>query len=166
MPAFNERRRVRHTPGDMFDLVADVEAYPGFVPLCEGLVVRSRSSDGERQLLLATLTVGYKFIRESFTCRVTLDRANLAIAADYVDGPFKRLQNLWRFEAAGPSATDVHFAIDYEFRSRPFEALMGAVFDRAFRRFAEAFENRANQLYGAKTGRAPAAGPRLKTSLT
>lgn len=150
----------------MFDLVADVESYPAFLPLCEGLVVRSREPDGERELLLATLTVGYKFIRESFTCRVHLDRPGLAIAAEYVEGPFRRLKNVWRFAAAGAGASEVHFAIDYEFRSRALEALMGAVFDRAFRHFAQAFEERADRLYGRPAPAAAAAAPILKGGLT
>ena len=149
MPAFAKTRRVRHSANDMFALVADIEAYPEFVPLCERLVVRSRKEEAERTLLTATLTVAYKFLRESFTSRVTLDRPGMIIRAEYIEGPFRHLENIWRFEAADAGNSLVHFAIDYEFRSRTFAALMGAVFDRAFRKFADAFEARANAVYGA-----------------
>ncbi len=148
MPSFSSRRRVRHTPDEMFALVADVERYPEFLPLCEGLTVRRRSTaeDG-REVLVADMSVGYKAIRESFTSRVTLDRGARAILVEYVEGPFRHLENRWTFEPDGEGC-QVGFAIDYEFRSRTLGLLMGAMFDKAFRRFSQAFEERANQVYG------------------
>jgi coenzyme Q-binding protein COQ10 len=132
----------------MFDLVADVERYPLFVPLCDRLVIRSRTREGDREILVATMTVAYRFLHESFTSRVTLDRKALTIRAQYLDGPFRHLDNLWEFEPVSARETIVRFSIDYEFRSRTLSALMGSVFDRAFRRFAEAFEARADEVYG------------------
>ena len=132
----------------MFDLVADVESYPKFLPLCESLVVHSRRKDGEREILVATMTVAYKVIRESFTTKVTLERSALLIRAEYIDGPFSYLENVWRFEPHGRGDSIVHFSIDYAFRSRALGLVMGAVFDRAFRKFTEAFEARADAVYG------------------
>lgn len=149
MPQFTTTRRVKHSATDMFDLVANVEAYPGFVPLCESLVVHSRREDEGREVLVATMTVAYKFIRESFTTKVVLERAALTISAEYLDGPFRYLENVWRFEPDGADKSTIHFTIDYEFRSRALGMVMGAVFDRAFRKFAEAFEARADTVYGA-----------------
>jgi coenzyme Q-binding protein COQ10 len=148
MPQFTTTRRVKHSATDMFDLVANVEAYPGFLPLCESLVVHSRREDGGREVLVATMTVAYKFIRESFTTKVTLEREAMTIRAEYLDGPFRYLENVWRFEPHGRGDSIVHFTIDYEFRSSALGLLMGAVFDRAFRKFAEAFEARADAVYG------------------
>ena len=148
MPQFTTTRRVRHSATDMFDLVADVESYPEFLPLCESLVVHSRRKDAEREVLVATMTVAYKFLRESFTTKVVLDRAALTIRAEYLDGPFSYLENDWRFEPHGRGDCIVHFAIDYAFRSTALGLLMGAVFDRAFRKFTEAFEKRADAVYG------------------
>jgi coenzyme Q-binding protein COQ10 len=136
----------------MFDLVADVERYPRFVPLCDRLVIRSRTKEGDREILVASMTIAYRFLHESFTSRVMLDRKALTIRAQYLDGPFRHLDNLWQFEPAGENETIVRFTIDYEFRSRTLSALMGGVFDRAFRRFAEAFETRANEVYGTPAG--------------
>ena len=95
------------------------------------------------------MTVAYKFIRESFTTKVVLDRPAMSIRAEYLDGPFKYLENVWRFEAKGDAESVVHFTIDYEFRSSALGLLMGAVFDRAFRKFTDAFEARADAVYGA-----------------
>ena len=95
------------------------------------------------------MTVGYKAFRETFTTRVTLDRRRCTILADYLDGPFRHLHNVWTFRPDGDSACVVGFAIDYEFKSRMLSALMGSVFDRAFRKFSSAFEERADQVYGA-----------------
>ncbi|PSC06354.1 ubiquinone-binding protein [Alsobacter soli] len=148
MPSFRTTRRVKHTPADMFDLVADVEKYPLFLPLCEGLKVRRRSQSGEGvEVLVADMTVGYKAIHETFTSRVTLDRPRLKILVEYVDGPFRHLENRWSFQA-DPAGCVIEFYINYEFRSRTLGLLMGAMFERAFRKFAEAFEERANVVYG------------------
>jgi len=132
----------------MFDLVADVEKYPEFVPLCASLRVKSRSKAGPRDVLVADMTVAYKLIRETFTSRVTLDRPSLTILVEYLNGPFRRMENRWQFRPMGEGASEVIFMIDYEFRSRMLGMLMGAMFDTAFRRFAAAFEARADRVYG------------------
>lgn len=140
----------------MFDLVADVEKYPEFVPLCERLKVTSRRDDGEVTTLIADMTIAYKLVRETFRSRVRLDHPKLEIIVEYLDGPFQRMHNRWTFKPVGEDASEVRFQIDYEFRSRTLGVLMGAVFDQAFRRFAEAFQARADQLYGRKPGQPPA----------
>jgi coenzyme Q-binding protein COQ10 len=153
MPQFSTKRRVQHSAADMFDLVADVEHYPEFVPLCRSLHVRQRSSGGEgREVVLADMTVAYKLIRETFTSRVTLDRAKLEILVEYLEGPFRKMNNRWNFRPAGDHACDVEFFIAYEFRSRTLGLIMGAMFETAFRRFSAAFERRADQVYGKPTG--------------
>jgi coenzyme Q-binding protein COQ10 len=96
------------------------------------------------------MTVAYKLVRQTFTSRVTLDKANLKILVEYLDGPFSRMQNRWTFTPTGESACEVEFFIDYEFKSRTLAMLMGAMFDAAFRRFSAAFEARADQVYGRK----------------
>jgi len=133
----------------MFALVADVERYPEFVPLCRALTVKSRSEkeDGV-EVLVADMTVAYKLVRETFTSRVTLDKARLHILVEYLSGPFSHMQNRWRFRDVDENLCDVEFFIEYEFKSRVLAALMGAMFDAAFRRFAEAFEKRADAVYG------------------
>ena len=152
MPSFSTRRRVKHAATDMFALVADVEKYPEFVPLCSALKVRSRTPRDEGvEVLVADMTVAYKLVRETFTSRVTLDRPRLAILVEYLNGPFSRLQNRWTFRPAGEAACDVEFFIDYEFKSRVLAMLMGAMFDAAFRKFATAFERRADKIYGGKS---------------
>ena len=98
MPAFTTKRRVRHSAADMFDLVADVERYPEFVPLCRDLKVRQREATGEGvELIVADMTVAYKVVRESFRSRVTLDRPKLQILVEYLEGPFSHLENRWIF---------------------------------------------------------------------
>jgi len=151
MPQFTTQRRVQHSAADMFNLVADVERYPQFVPLCQSLTVRRRSHAGEgREVIVADMTVAYKFIRETFTSRVTLDRPNLTILVEYLEGPFRRMNNRWTFRPVSDNGCEVEFFLAYEFRSRTLGMLMGSVFDAAFRRFAAAFERRADQVYGAQ----------------
>ncbi len=150
MPQFETRRRVRHRAEAMFDLVADVERYPEFIPFCESLVVRERRREEGREVLVADMAVGYKRLRESFTSRVTLDRPALSIRADYLDGPFRSMHNRWTFRPLGENACEIGFWIDYEFRSRTLGLVMGAMFDRVFRTFADAFQTRADQISGTQ----------------
>ena len=148
MPAFETSRRVKHGADEMFALVADVENYPKFVPLCEALRVRGRQDLGDgRTVLVADMTVAYKIVRETFTSRVTLMPADNVILVEYLDGPFRHLENRWTFKPVDDKGCDVGFYISYEFRSRTLGALMGAMFDRAFRKFADAFEARADAVY-------------------
>ncbi len=147
MPQFETHRPVPHTPDQMFDLVSDVERYPEFLPLCEALVIKSRKERDGKILLIADMTVGYKAIRETFTTQVLLNRAERVIDVKYIDGPFRYLDNRWRFVEAEGGGCVVDFFIDYEFKSRILGALMGSMFDRAFRMFTEAFEKRAATIY-------------------
>src|SRR5437016_13332186 len=102
MPQFSTTRTVRHAAANMFDLVADVERYPEFVPLCRSLKVRRRVAERDGvEILIADMTVAYKLVRESFVSRVTLDRPNLQIMVEYVEGPFSRMQNRWSFQPTG-----------------------------------------------------------------
>lgn len=148
MPSFETTRRVKHSAEKMLDLVADVETYPRFVPLCDSLVVRARREQPDgREVLVADMTVAYAMFRETFTSKVTIDRANLKILVEYLDGPFRHLENIWTFRPVDEGISEVHFFIAYEFKSRTLGALMGAMFDKAFRKFAEAFEARADAVY-------------------
>ncbi|MBO0743134.1 MAG: type II toxin-antitoxin system RatA family toxin [Hyphomicrobiaceae bacterium] len=152
MPSFSTTRRVAFTPRQMFDLVADVERYPEFLPLCERLIVKKRGREGDKDMLLAEMTVGYRAIRETFVSRVVLDQAKLQVDAgsppgSTVTGPFRQLQNRWNF-AHAPEGCDVHFSISYEFRSLMLQMLVGSLFDRVFRRYTLAFEDRARTVYG------------------
>jgi coenzyme Q-binding protein COQ10 len=148
MPSFRTNHVVNHSPRQMFDLVADCESYPQFVPLCQALKIRRRFvGPGETETLLADMQVGYKAIHERFTSRVALDRAAGKIEVAYVDGPFSHLENIWRFSEAGEGRCQVDFFIAYEFRSKTLANLMGSMFDAAFRKFVKAFEERADILY-------------------
>jgi|GEM_PF-49595 len=259
MPNFHTQKQVRHSAQKMFALVADIEHYPQFVPMCEALTIRTRQEKEDNVLLVADMTVGYKLIRESFTTQVYLQPALQRIDVHYVDGPFKYLENRWQFlplaepapaagqrageearpaagapvseavavdnvegkkraqqqeessfvsaampeamtaeiaagkktqqegtpalaAAARPEETPspgaiilpetptakagkakpgvtgreaveaesclVDFYIDYAFKNPLLAALMGTMFDIAFRRFTQAFEKRADEIYG------------------
>jgi coenzyme Q-binding protein COQ10 len=151
MQQFSTNRRVNHSAAQMFDLVADVERYPQFVPLCDFLKVRKRIVVPEGiEILVADMTVAYKFVHETFTSRVTLDRPSLHILVEYLDGPFSKLENRWSFHPTGAQTCIVEFFIAYEFKSQALGLLVGGMFDAAFRRFAAAFERRADRIYAQK----------------
>jgi coenzyme Q-binding protein COQ10 len=148
MTHFRTTRRVAHSADNMFALVADVEQYPQFVPLCERLILKEREPHLQGETLVAEMTVAYRFLRESFVTRVQLHPEQRTILVEYVDGPFKYLQNRWTFMPLADHSCEIGFDLSYEFRSRALQMMMGQVFDRAFRKFVTAFESRADQIYG------------------
>lgn len=142
MPRHTERRPLPYRPDQMYDLVAGVELYPDFLPWCKASRIRKREPD----LIVADLVIGFKGITERFTSRVALDRSTPSIDVTYEDGPFKYLENKWVFEKA-PDGCVVDFYVDFEFRSRLLQSLMGLVFTEAVRKMVHAFETRADALY-------------------
>ncbi|MGD9804787.1 MAG: type II toxin-antitoxin system RatA family toxin [Hyphomicrobiaceae bacterium] len=149
MPRIETTRTIPYTPTEMFDLVADVEQYPRFFPLCEALRVRSRERKGDKDVLVAAMDIGYKAIRETITSRVTLDRRNMAVLVELIDGPFRHLENRWQFIEAPNGGTTVKFFLAYELKSMMLQLLVGGLFDQAFRRCVGAFETRAREVYGS-----------------
>ncbi len=144
MPTHAEKKRLPYTPAEMFDLVADIEKYPEFLPWCVGTRIRSR----EGSLVVADMIIGYKMFRESFTSRVTLSKPD-RIDVEYSDGPFKYLHNHWIFEPGG-KGTCIDFFVDFEFKSRILQAMIGVVFGEAVRIMVNAFERRAETVYGKR----------------
>jgi coenzyme Q-binding protein COQ10 len=148
MPSFSNTRRIHHSADEMYDLVADVEQYPQFLPLCEALVIKTRKEANGKTILTADMTVAYKIVRETYTSRVVLDKQARRVFVEYINGPFRHLDNRWTIRPVTETSRDVDFYIDYEFISRPLQMLMGTMFDRAFRKFSDAFAERADQVYG------------------
>ena len=140
---------IPYTADQMFDLVADVEKYPQFLPWCVALRVIERNDAAAGQgTLTADMVVAYKVFRERFRSRVTLDRAGKRIAAAYVDGPFRNLENRWRFIDRPDGGSTIDFEIAFEFKNILLQATAQAVFDRAFARMSDAFVKRADEVYG------------------
>jgi coenzyme Q-binding protein COQ10 len=152
MPRHSETRHLPYSPEQLFDMVADVARYDEFLPWVVAVRVRSSSE----QETVADLVVGFNAFKERFTSRVVKHRPD-SICVDYVEGPLKFLHNEWKFEPAADGGTNVHFSVDFAFRSRIFESLAGAMFDRALRRMTAAFEQRAAALYGIKSSSAQSA---------
>lgn len=145
MPTHAEKRRLPYPPEQVFDLVADVERYPQFLPWC--LACRIRKWEGGAHFV-ADLVIGFKMIRERFTSRVSIERPR-RIDVTYHDGPFRYLTNHWTFEPDGQGGCIIDFYIDFEFRSRTLQKVIGQLFNEAVQRMVNAFEKRANALYGA-----------------
>jgi coenzyme Q-binding protein COQ10 len=139
-----EQRLLGYSARQLYDLVADVERYPEFLPWCIGARIRERRPD----FLLADLIIGFKMIRERFTSRVELDPEGHAINVTYADGPFKHMSNRWRFEPLGEGRCRIDFQVEFEFRSAMLQKLIGVLFHEAVRRMVGAFETRARKLYG------------------
>jgi coenzyme Q-binding protein COQ10 len=154
MPTHAEKRILRYTPEQLFDMVADVRRYPEFLPWCVGARVISRKEEE----LVTDLTIGFKMFRETFRSQVLLERPD-HVHVRYLNGPFRYLNNHWRFHPH-PQGTQVDFFVDFEFRSRLLQAVIGTVFNEAVRLMVRAFERRAMQLYGRPAAvPAPGAAP-------
>ncbi|MBX7526829.1 type II toxin-antitoxin system RatA family toxin [Qipengyuania vesicularis] len=149
MPGIRETRRLPYSCEQMFDLVADVASYPKFLPWVVATRIRS-DSDTE---MTADMLVGFKAIREKFTSRVIKNRPE-HIEVFYVDGPLKDLDNNWHFTCLPDGGCEIDFCVEFSFRNAMFEALAGQYFDRAFRKMVEAFEKRADELYGRENAAA------------
>jgi coenzyme Q-binding protein COQ10 len=152
MPRHSETKHLPYSPEQLFELVADVDKYDEFLPWVVAVRVRSSSEE----VTVADLVVGFNAFKERFTSRVTKERAS-RILVDYIEGPLKYLKNEWRFDPAPDGGTLVRFSVDFAFKSRLFESLAGAMFDRALRRMTGAFEQRAATLYGSSSSSAQSA---------
>ena len=153
MPTHAENRRMPYSAEQMFALIADVEKYPEFLPWCAGCRVRGRRATETGEILDADLVISFKVFRERFGSRVTLTPGNHRIHVEYLDGPFRYLNNHWTFAPVSDTECDVDFFVDFEFRSRTLQAIIGVVFNEAMRRIVRAFEERAKALYGTGTER-------------
>jgi len=147
MPTHAEHRLLPYTAEQLFDLVADVERYPEFLPWCLGARVRERRDN----VITADLLIGFRMVRERFTSRVVLDRPD-QIDVSYAEGPFRYLDNHWQFIPQADGGCLIDFYVDFEFRSRMLQKIIGVLFNEAVKRMVSAFEGRARQLYGAPRG--------------
>lgn len=143
MPTHAEKRKLPYTPEQMFDLVADVASYPQFLPWCAATRITKR----EGNVFYADVVIGYKMVREKFGSRVTALRPD-HIHVEYLDGPMKHLSNHWRFIRQPDGSCEVDFFVDFEFRNKFFQNLIGVFFNEAVKRMVAAFEARAKDLYG------------------
>ncbi|MEO5376092.1 MAG: type II toxin-antitoxin system RatA family toxin [Alphaproteobacteria bacterium] len=160
MPTHAEKRCMPYTPQQLFDMVADIESYPQFLPWCTAARIRKR----EGNVVWADLMIGFKLVRERFTSRVEMvrpDRINVA----YSEGPFKYLNNHWVFEPLDDGTTLIDFYVDFEFHSKVLQKIIGALFNEAVKLMVSAFQKRALHLYGpdgremASAGKASESAP-------
>lgn len=151
MPTHSEKRKMPYSADEMYALIGDVPSYPEFLPWCSAARVRSRREDGPAEVMDADLVISFKLFRESFGSRVTLRPEMKEIEVAYLDGPFRYLNNYWKFTPVDETTCEVDFFVDFEFKSRTLQALIGLVFDQAMQRIVRAFEDRAVDLYGKRT---------------
>ena len=156
MKSFRNRRHVPHSAKEMFALVSDVETYPQFVPLCEAIRVRRHTTIAPgMEVSFVEMQVGFKAICERYVSRVSCDANRLDIRVECAEGPFRKLDNRWTFRdepgtTANAPRSIVEFYIAYEFKSAALGLVMGAMFDRAFHKYADAFAKRADEVYGRR----------------
>lgn len=153
MPTHSEKRVMPYSADEMYALIADVGSYPEFLPWCAAARIRETEPlpGGEGEVMEADLVISFKVYRERFGSRVTLRPEERRIDVEYLDGPFRYLQNHWRFVPLTSASCEVDFYVDFEFRSAFLQRLIGLVFHEAMQRIVRAFERRAVELYGARS---------------
>ncbi|MGC8202384.1 type II toxin-antitoxin system RatA family toxin [Aliiroseovarius sp. PTFE2010] len=149
MPTQSDSRELPYTAQQMYDLVADVAAYPQFLPWNSAARIRSRTDHGDHEVMEADLVISFKVFRERFGSRVILWPARRHIDTEYLDGPFKYLKSTWDFTDLPQGGCRVDFFVDFEFKNAILQRVIGVVFNEAMARIVKAFEKRADQLYGA-----------------
>lgn len=149
MPRHEETKLVPYTAEQMFAVVADIERYPEFLPWCSGLTIKSIAQEGDTQIAVAEMRVAYHGLSERYTSRVVTDAQKRTIDATHVEGPFKRLNTRWRFVPRGEGC-EIHFFIDFAFKSALLSAVAGLAFGLVVSRMTEAFIMRAAALYGSE----------------
>jgi coenzyme Q-binding protein COQ10 len=147
MPRHSETKRLPYTADQMYALVADVEAYPEFLPWTSAARIRSRKVVGASEVLEADLVISFKVFRERFGSRVVLWPEERKIDTEYLDGPFRHMRSAWAFRDAG-AGCEVDFMVDFEFKNAILQSIIGVVFNEAMLRVVRAFERRAAELYG------------------
>jgi len=151
VPSHKEIKVLPYTPDQLFALVGDIESYPEFLPWCLAARNRKRKRAEGAEVVWSDLVIGFKLIRERFTSKVTLvpsaDGRDARIDVEYVDGPLKFLRNHWIFVPREDGGSEIDFYVEFEFRSRIFEKMIGALFHEAVSRMVDAFEKRAAELY-------------------
>lgn len=143
MPTHAEKRVLPYQPEEMYKLVAEIDKYQEFLPWCVGSRIKERRDN----IVLADLVIGFRLFREKFTSRVTLDEENCQIDVEYMDGPFRYLNNHWKFNTH-PEGCEIDFFVDFEFRSMILQKTIGLLFNEAVTRMISAFETRAAKMYG------------------
>ncbi|EBA17773.1 aromatic-rich family protein [Roseobacter sp. SK209-2-6] len=148
MPTHSETRQMPYSADQMYGLVADVAAYPKFLPWCAAARIRSRKSIGDAEVMEADLVISFKVFRERFGSRVTLHSSEKKIETEYLDGPFRYMKSHWVFTPREDGSCDVSFYVDFEFKNAVLQGIIGIVFNEAMQRIVKAFEDRAAELYG------------------
>jgi len=145
MPSHQEQQHSPYSPQQLFELVTDIEKYPEFLPWCRAARILERKENE----FLAELVISFAHFTESYVSRVELNPNN-SIMVTMVRGPFEHLTNHWKFSAGANGGTAIDFAVDFKFRSRILEKLIGSLFSRATAKMVTAFKKRADELYGGK----------------
>ena len=143
-------RILSYAPEQLADLVADVRAYPDFVPWVTSMRVWNERAEGEGVSVLdAEAGVGFSFLKERFSTWVRHDRNAPKVEVGLLRGPFKHLKNRWEF-FPHPDGARLEFMIDFAFKSRMLDLMLSANFDRAVEKLIGCFEGEAKRRYGGR----------------
>ncbi|MEM7242143.1 MAG: type II toxin-antitoxin system RatA family toxin [Pseudomonadota bacterium] len=147
MTTHHETKFLPYAPDQMFDLIADVERYPEFIPWCSALRITDRKRDIDAEIIEADMVVSFQLFREKFRSRVRLEAPEKKIDIAYVDGPFNYLDSLWTCKPAEGGCL-IDFSVDFEFKNIILQNTVGLFFGEAMQMIVGAFEARAHDLYG------------------
>ena len=147
MPKQEESKTINYSKDQMFDLVADIDRYDEFLPWCNNSKIINTSIKDDIKIVIADLEIGYDQFVYTYRSEVKLHKDKSEINVRNLDGPFKYLENNWKFVTVNESECEIHFKIDFELNITLFDILMRKFFDLAFQKMVDAFISRANEIY-------------------
>ena len=147
MPKASVKRVINKKKDKLIDFVLDIEKYPEFIPFCLASKVYERKNEGDKILIIADLTIGKGPFSDTYKSDVRFNKKNDTINVTNIDGPLKHLQNNWKFVETD-NTTEVYFDVDFEIKNKFLNLLMEKSFEFGLNKIADAFQKRAEALYG------------------
>lgn len=150
MPSHFNKINTKHSANHLFDIVADVQKYPEFLPWVAGARILERND--EENWFIAELLVKFKMFSHKYSSKVTLiypdgeNNNSYKVKTDLVSGPFKKLHNYWLLTPNSNGGTEVVFELDFQFENLLLDRLIGGLFDKATKKMTDAFMKRADEL--------------------
>ena len=146
MPSSSVKKKISCTKKDLINMVLDIEKYPEFVPWCLDSKVYEKKDKGDTVEIIADLTIGKSFFKETYKSFVTYNKSTDTIYVTNIEGPLKHLENKWFFKDLGDSS-EVEFQVDFELKNKILNLLMNKSFDLGLIKIADAFQKRADELF-------------------
>ena len=146
MPQASVKRLIEADKQKLIELVLDIEKYKDFIPYCLDSKVYERNDTGDKIFIVADLTIGKGIFKDTYKSDVKYNKLDNTIYVTNIDGPLRYLENVWKFTEKD-NITEVSFDVDFELKNKFLNILMAKSFNYGLNKIADAFQNRAEELF-------------------